>query len=270
MKEKIGYIDLASSLNLKPDDVLFIGADLTRLAYASAKNRVPFDVNKFIDSFLEQLPNGTLVIPTYTDDFHLGMTFDVRKSKPNIGALAVAAFKRKDAYRTVDPFHSMAVWGKHIPLFESIVDNSTFGTNSAFGLLHQLKAKMLMIDVSLNQNFTFVHYCEEQAKVSWRKNVNHHIHIINHFGVESEVDCIFYTRKMGYINSLDPLETVFEREKIMNITEIFNIPLRMIDLPMAYTSIILDINENNGRNIHQFSIYEWVRILSKRILFSRK
>jgi aminoglycoside 3-N-acetyltransferase len=266
MKEEIDYLQIASYIGLKDDDVLFVGADLSRLAMRVAKKGERFDVNKFIDSFLEKLPNGTLIIPTYTDNLKSGMTFDVRKSKPNIGSLAVAAFKRKDAYRTTDPFHSMAVWGKHVPLFESITDKSTFGKKSAFGLLHQLKAKMLMIDVSLNQNFTFVHYCEESAKVPWRKFVTHIINIINYQGIEHTDLFEFYTRKMGFINALNPLEYAFEQEKIIKTIDFQGISLKLISLSYAYDKILQDIHDNHGRKIHKFCPFELIKNIVKKII----
>ena len=67
-------------------------------------------------------------------------------------------------------------------MFDSITDHHTFGKDSAFGLLHQLKAKMLMIDVSFDKSFTFVHYCEEQAQAPWRKQVKHRLKIADKNG----------------------------------------------------------------------------------------
>jgi aminoglycoside 3-N-acetyltransferase len=230
------------------------------------KKGVAFDVNKFIDSFLSCLSQGTLVIPTFTDHLFDGMTFDRSKSKPNIGSLAVAAYKRDDALRTSDPFHSVAVWGKHAALFDSITDHHTFGKGSAFGLLHQLKAKMLMIDVSFDKSFTFVHYCEEQAQVPWRKQVKHRLEIVDKHGQEQWDYFWFYSRRAGYINTFKPLETIFAEENISRTYEFNNIPIKIIDLYTAYDRILLDINENKGRNLHQFSFYEWLRVVAKKIL----
>lgn len=262
----IGYLQIPASLDLKPDDVLFIGADLSRLAMVCAKEGHRFEVNRFIDAFLDQLPDGTLVIPTYTDDFHDGMTFDVRKSKPNIGALAVAAFKRKEAYRTLDPFHSVAVWGKHVPQFAAITDHHTFGKHAAFGLLHQLNAKMLMIDVTMNQNFTFVHYCEEQADVSWRRLKRHRINVVDHQGVSAVGDYWFFTRKKGYVNALDPLEKLFKDEQLLTEYRFRAISLNIICFSVAYSGILQDIVKNKGKKIHKFSGYEWFRVIGKKLL----
>ena len=266
IEENIGYLDIASYLDLMPEDVLFIGADLTRLAMFCMKHGEPFDVNKFIDSFLIRLPQGTLVIPTYTDHLFDGMTFDRSKTKPNIGSLATAAFKRGDALRTSDPFHSVAVWGKHAGLFNSITDHHTFGKDSAFGLLHQLKAKMLRIDVSFDKSFTFVHYCEEQAQVSWRKQVKHRLKIVDKNGQEQWDYFWFYTRRPGYINRLKPLETIFDEENICRTYEFNNIAIKMIDLYTAYNRILCDIKENNGRSLHAFKAQEWLRVTAKKII----
>lgn len=261
----VGYLNIAASLNLKPDDVLFIGSDLTRLAMSCVKQGETFDVNKFIDSFLTQLPQGTLVIPTYTDHLTNGATFNRQKSRPNIGALPVAAFKRKDAIRTSDPFHSMAVWGKHATLFESITERHTFGKDSAFGVLHLLKAKMLMIDVSFDRSFTFVHYCEEQAQVRWRKMVKHRLKIIDGIGEGQWMDFWFYSRKAGFVNSFAPLESVFEEEKLTQIFLFNDIPMKLLDLSRAYDRILQDIYSNQGANIHKFSICQWFMAKGRKI-----
>jgi len=265
----MNYLSIASNIGLCEDDVLFIGGDLTQLALQSAKQKDFFKVSAFIDSFLTQLPNGTLIIPTYTDHLSSGMTFDVQATKPNIGALANAAFKRKDAYRTTDPFHSMAIWGKHVSDFKAISDNHTFGKKSAFGLLHQLNAKMLMIDVTLNQNFTFLHYCEEQAQVPWRKLVKQKINIVNNQRI-IPTDFWFFKRKAGFINALDPLEKIFNDEKIIQTVQINGISLKILDLSTAYNRIIEDIQNNKGKSFHKFTMYEWVRILYHKFLYTNK
>lgn len=265
-KGDTGYLDIASSLGLKADDVIFIASDLTRLAFNCMEKGETFDVDAFIDSFIAQVPEGSVVIPTFTDNLTHGMTFDLRKSKPNIGALPNAAFKRKEAYRTLDPFHSMAVWGKHVPLFMASTENSTFGSQSGFGLLYQLNAKMILVDVTIKQAFTFVHYCEEYERAPWRRFVNHQIHIVDHQGGESMQEFRFYTRKPGVINAFYPLEAIFLKEGILQIIDFDDIPVEIIDLSKAFDRILQDINTNKGRNLHQFSFYEWMRVVAKKIL----
>lgn len=266
MKQKIGYLKIASSLGLKEDDVVFIASDLTRLAFNCMENGESFDGDAFIDSFLTQLPHGSLVIPTYTDDYYDGMTYDVYKSKPTIGALPTVAFNREDGYRTMDPFHSMKIWGKHISLFKSSTENSTFGLNSGFGLLHQLNAKMLLIDVTIKQAFTFVHYTEESMHVPWRELRKHRITTVDCNGDINEDEFLFFTRKKGIINWFFPLQDIFIREGIMEIKTIDEIPIGVVDLPRAHDCMIKDIQENKGRNTHKFSTLEWLRLTSKQVL----
>ncbi len=266
MENKIGYLDIASSLGLIGDEVLFVSADLTRLALLCAKDKIPFNAQLFIQSFIDQLPNGTLVIPTYTDNLVGGMLFDVKKSKPNIGALAVAAFKNKTAFRTSDPFHSMAVWGVHVPLFQSITDKHTFGADSAFALLHQLKAKMVMIDLTLNQNFTFLHYCEEFANVSWRKLVKHKIKVVTDNGGFVEDDFWFFTRIAGFTNALNPLEKILLDEKLITKYEIGGVSVKMLEFSPVFDRIVMDITQNKGRSFSQFTLYEWLRAMKNKFI----
>ena len=51
-KGDTGYLDIASSLGLKADDVIFIASDLTRLAFNCMEKGETFDVDAFIDSFI--------------------------------------------------------------------------------------------------------------------------------------------------------------------------------------------------------------------------
>jgi len=263
--EEISYVKIAENLNLNPTDTLLIGADLTRLALYCKKNGEKFNISNFIDSFQTILSNGTLVIPTYTDNLKDGDTFNTKTSKPNIGALAMAAFKKENSFRTSDPFHSFAVFGKLKNEFAAINDKSTFGENSAFALLKNNNAKMLMIDIPFNKNFTFVHYCEESTKVSWRKYKKYNITTVNYNNEIDKSEHQFYTRKIGYINHLDPLETIFEKENITTTYLLKSIPLKIFSLSAAYDRIVSDIKFNKGKNIHKFSFYELIRVIGKKI-----
>ncbi len=265
MGNQFEYLTLASSLHLKGDEVIFLSADLTRLAMLCAKNKVQFKADEFIQSFMHQLPSGTLVIPTYTDNLTDGMTFDVLKSKPNIGAIAVRAFQHSSFFRTSDPFHSMAVWGKHLQPFKEITDNHTFGKNSAFGVLHQLNAKMVMIDLTLNQNFTFLHYCEESANVFWRKLVKHKMNIVNEEGAMIEKEFWFYTRKLGYQNALDPLEKILTHEGYITSFDWKGVSIKTLDFSPVFDRILMDIKNNKGRSFRRFSVYEFFKAILKKI-----
>ena len=266
IKNDIPFLKIAENLELKRTDHLLMAADLYRLSNFFRKQKERFDVSAFIDSFITYLDKGSLIIPTFTDNLKNGDTFDVSSSKPNIGALAVAAFKKNNGCRTIEPFHSFKAFGALEADFKSINNKSTFGPDSAFALLKKNKAKMLLIDVKYNNSFTFVHYCEEASKAPWRKYVKHNMNIINYDGVCRQQEHFFFTRKRGYLNHLDPLEIIFEKEKISTKFLMNSITFEIIDLEKAYSRIVEDIKNNKGKSLHKFSLHEFAKLTVKSII----
>ena len=229
----IDYINIAKELSLKENDVLLIASDVMRLALHEAVSGKRFDTKSFIQSFQEQLPEGTLLFHAFNDNLVSGDTFDYKKSKPNTGSLSVAAWKDPDFVRTHDPFHSFMVWGVASLYLKQIDDPSTFGNNSVFAWLHQNNAKMLIIDLPLSKSFTFVHYCEEQLKVTYRKHIKHLINYIDENRVESIKERLFFTRKSGYCNYLDDLETRLIDNDIIRVFYFNNTTIMLVDLSQA-------------------------------------
>lgn len=110
--DKMGYLDLASKLDLRSDDLLFIASDIKQLALDCKATGTHFDTNAFIASFQEVLSSGTIIIPAYTDYLKDGGVFDHAKAKPSTGALSNRVMRMKDFVRSNDPLHSVLVWGQ--------------------------------------------------------------------------------------------------------------------------------------------------------------
>ncbi len=260
------YLDIPKYLNLNQEDNLIIAASLSKLSKFCKQNNQIFNIDKLINSFIEVLNKGSLIIPTFTDSLKNGDTFDVKNTKPTIGALAVETFYNNKFYRTIDPFHSFAVWGKLTDDFKKLNNKSTFGHDSAFDIIKKNNCKMLIIDVDYNNSFTFIHYCEELAKVRWRYFKKFKINIINQNN-DSYIDNFqFFTRKIGYINYFSPLEKIFYNENIAKIYNFQNIKFQLIDINKAFNRIMFDIENNKGKNIHRFSYIEFLKQVIKKII----
>ncbi|MDR0794587.1 MAG: AAC(3) family N-acetyltransferase [Tannerella sp.] len=255
----IDYLNIAKQLSLQSNDVLLIAGDVTSLALHEAALGKKFNANAFIQSFKEQLSTGTLLFHAFTDTLTSGDTFDYQKSKPNTGALSVAAWKDPSFRRTSDPFHSFMVWGKESAAFKEKDDPSTFGGHSVFARLHQHKAKMLIIDLPLVKSFTFVHYCEEQLKVPYRTHIKHLITYIDEAAVVTIHERFFFTRKSGYSNYLDELEKRLIEHGIIQTFSFNDAGFMLVDLPQVYHFIASHLYPHGNLKLFTFSIKDWLK-----------
>ena len=255
----IDYENIAKELSLKGNDTLLIAGDVTSLAWHEVSLGKRFDAKAFIHSFQEQLPSGTLLFHAFNDNLVSGDTFDYKKSKPNTGALSIAAWKDPSFIRTHDPFHSFMVWGDASATLKQRDDASTFGNNSIFAWLHHNNAKMLIIDLPLVKSFTFVHYCEEQLNVTYRKHVKHRIRYIDENGVESVKERLFFTRKSGYSNYLDDLETRLIEEGIIRTYDFNTATCMLVDLPQSYHFIVNNISPIHNLVLYKFDSKTWLK-----------
>ena len=262
----IDYINIAKELPLNENDVLLIAGDVTRLALHEVSVGKKFVANTFIQSVKDRLPSGTLLFHAFNDNLVSGDTFNYTKSKPNTGALAVAAWKDPGFVRTRDPFHSFMVWGAAAAELKQLDDPSTFGKHSVFAWMHHHKAKMLIIDLPLVRSFTFVHYCEEQINVGYRKHVAHKINYIDEHGNAAVKKRLFFTRKSGYSNYLDDLEKKLIENGITQTCSFNDVPFMLVDLPQAYNFILNNIYPLNDLVLYQFSYKDWVKDTLRKIL----
>ncbi len=251
------------SLQLKENDTVFFAANLGRMAKKIKMKGEQFSVDLFIETFQKALPQGTVVVPAYTDHLRDGDTFDREKSKPTTGAISNKVQRRKDFKRTSDPLHSVFVWGEKADEILALNDESTFGMQSVFGYLHRENAKMIIIDEHFQNSFTFVHYVEEQCKVNYRKYYQHTIQVILN-GVSSWRNVQFYTRKIGVINDAHDLQQVLLKNKTVTLINFEDIEVQVMNLKETYQAIANYLSE--GNRVCHFSWYSWLRSVVKTIL----
>jgi len=260
------YQEIADKLGLKSNDTLVIASDISQLVYTSLKHKEKFNGDLMIDSFKRVLNNGTLLFPAFIDDFKSGETFDKLKRAPEMGALSKIAFERKDFVRSNDPLHSFLVSGKNADKIVKITSDSTFGKDSIFAYLKDVKAKMLLIDVDLDHSFTFAHFVEEDQMVSYRKFVELAYKAINAESTSEDKVLKVYSKKKGIVNVLNKLEPIFIEKGAMEKIELNKSIFRLIDLGQAYTIICEDINFNRGKNLHAFEMKNYMKSTVKSIL----
>jgi aminoglycoside 3-N-acetyltransferase len=260
---KYSYLDFPAFLELKENDTVFFAADLSQMAKDAKANGELFSVNLFIEAFQKRLKNGTIIIPAYTDHLWNGDTFDYDTSKPTTGAISNKTQRRKDFIRSKDPLHSVFVWGKHQKEIVDLDGNSTFGEKSIFAFAHQVNAKMIIIDLHLQQSFTFIHYVEEQMKVRHRKPYLLKFNYIKN-GVCSLKEHIFYTRRPGVISYYYDLQKKFIENNISKIIRFGNTEIQVIELKSAYEASKNHIEQ--GGKIYYFSLFAYLKYIAKAFL----
>ena len=164
------YLDMVRQLDIKPGSLVWVAADVTRLALAGRRLEVGFSIDHLIDCFKQVLgKGGTLVIPSFNFNLKNNDQYFPQKTLPITGALAVAALKRPEFIRTKNPLHSFLVWGEYAEELASLDNCSSFSEDSPFAFMKEHEGKMLLVDTSISAAFTFVHHVEEMEKVGYRR-----------------------------------------------------------------------------------------------------
>lgn len=120
-------------------------------------------------------PSGNLMFPTltYKTVNKSNPYFSVKETSSCVGILPETFRKMDGIIRSLNPIHSVAVWGKNKNELTKyhLLDDITLGKNSPFYKMLELDAKILMIGCGLKPN-TFMHLVENLCNVSYRKEVD--------------------------------------------------------------------------------------------------
>jgi aminoglycoside 3-N-acetyltransferase len=112
--------------------------------------------------------DATIVMPSFSFDFSETEKWHRDTTKSKMGALTEYFRKLQNVYRTIHPFHSVCVIGKHQTLFKKCNNLSSFGPGSPFELLMDLDALNLAIGTEYVGGSTFLHHVEEISQVPYR------------------------------------------------------------------------------------------------------
>ncbi len=210
--------------------------------------------NIIISKIIEKLGDtGTLLIQTFDWGFCNKKKFDILNSKSKTSFLGNIAIKRDDFIRTKHPIYSFAVTGRYKHELANLNNNGAFDINSPFHFIYKKKAKMLIIDISIQKSFTFAHHVEEMKKVSYRYHKNFTSTYIDNQGIESIRTYEMYVRDIdnNVLPYLEPLENIFLENGVMEKFNIDELVIRKVDLFKAYEVIEKDIKYNNAKSLHK-------------------
>ena len=262
----IPYLKLADHLDIQGGDILIIASDLTRLAFQAKRNEGGFDMDAFIDSFINKLgEEGTLVLPAYNFMLRSGSIFDPSITIPATGAMPIAAFRRKDFIRTRHPLHSFLVSGHRAGDLQSLGNRSSFSGDSPFAKFCEWNAKMLFIGTNVAQAFTYVHHVEETEQVRYRKYTRLRIRYHREGGFFAVEEILFFRKRWGWTMNLRQLQDILLKE-IMESRIINKIKCSMLQIRKADGIIRGDITGNKARNIAHFEGKLYLRDMIKHFL----
>jgi aminoglycoside 3-N-acetyltransferase len=120
-----------------------------------------------IEALMEALtPEGTLLMPTFNHDvpFRPGASgpgyFDPTQTPTSNGVIPDTFWRMPGVYRSLDPTHPYAAWGKHARRYTEFHHRTlTMGPESPLGLLHADDGYGLLLGVGYGSN-TFHHVVE--------------------------------------------------------------------------------------------------------------
>lgn len=260
LKEKLKHI------GIRKGDIIYIASDGTLLINEARKKYGIKNLEerntflwKFIDTLQDIVGNdGTLLFPVFTWKFCKGEIFDIRKTKGEVGILSNWILdNRKDFVRTKHPIYSFMVWGKDAKYLQNLNNIDAWGKDdSPFAYLHRKHAKMMLLNVSLQRGFTFMHYVERCLNVPYRYNKLFIGKYVDENGIESIRKYSMYVRDLN-ITSQEYLPDEFlEKFGIVSSCSVNEQKIKVFDLAESYDIVKNDYLNNAGNMCYKFKNYE--------------
>lgn len=167
--ERIGSTDIAQKVRetgAQDGDTLFVHSDLTAFGkLAPGVNRDTL-CRAIIDALEMAVPQGTIVMPTFTYAFCKSGLYDIDMSKSEVGLLTEYFRKLPKTLRSPHPIFSVAASGTYAKTLTD-VDMDSFGKNSIFGKIHERNALILFLGASF-ERATYAHYIEQMHGIPYR------------------------------------------------------------------------------------------------------
>ncbi|EMD8985944.1 AAC(3) family N-acetyltransferase [Pseudomonas aeruginosa] len=203
------------SAGLRAGDTVLVHSSVSRTLRRIASMGERPDPSIIVQSLLDAVgDSGTVVFPLFNFEFTQGVPFDIRESKSAMGAITESARVWPGAVRTGHPIYSFAAIGNNSSLFSGVENFSGYGSDSPFAILHELKAKIAVIDLPDQNSMTFYHYVEESKSVPYRYHKKFTGKYIDKEGVSSEKTFGLFVRDIerGVRTAVDPMgEILWEK-----------------------------------------------------------
>ncbi|MFQ6342942.1 AAC(3) family N-acetyltransferase [Campylobacter sp. VTCC 70190] len=241
------------TLDMRENELLLFTGNLMQLMQKLQAYNL--NLKESLNSLLDTLNRGvgTLVLQTFNWDFCKGRDYDILHSKSQTGALGNIALKRADFKRTKHPIYSFAVSGKAQAKLCSLENKGAFDSLSPFAFMYENDAFMVIVDLPLQDSFTFVHFVEQNFNVSYRHNKSFSANYTDEKGKKEKRTYDMFVRNEGVLTDVNPLERILKNSGAMRVSFCENICIKKISLRAAYELIALDITQNKAQSLHKFS-----------------
>jgi aminoglycoside 3-N-acetyltransferase len=154
---------------IQEGDTVLIHSSLTKTLRDLRNRGIETSAELILDSFLDAVgSSGTLLLPLFNFSFTKGVSFDIRGTPSQMGALTEAARRRPGAVRTGHPIYSFAAIGAKAGRFNGVDNFSGYGSDSPFAILRELDGKIAILDLPDQRSMTFYHHVEEMHNVPYR------------------------------------------------------------------------------------------------------
>lgn len=236
-----------------PGDIILVHSKLNRTLRRVVAMGGPADPKLVVQSLLEAVgSSGTLMLPLFNFDFTKGVTFDIRKTPSQMGALTEAGRRWPGAVRTGHPIYSFAVIGNRANAFRGLKNFSGYGEDSPFGVLHRLDGKIAVIDLPDQNSMTFYHYVEECMMAPYRFHKTFTGAYIGEDGVESTQSFGLFVRDLqqGVVTLVDPMgEVLWERGLYSGVRPGTGSGLRVISATRMFEEVASVLREGRAKGL---------------------
>lgn len=204
-------------LGIKEGDSLCVHSELFGFGKAMASKNELLDI--ILQSFLQVLgQNGTLIMPTFTYSFCKKQAYDKNLSKSTMGVLSEYFRKQKGVKRNDDPIFSFAVFGAKQDEFLR-QSTSCFGENSVYDMLYKNEGKILLFGC-YEAGYTFTHYVEERALISYRFFKKFSGELIDERGQTHQKSIEYFVRRLELKLNLDARKQINFLKQSHNFKEL--------------------------------------------------
>ena len=138
------------SMGIRKGDVLFVHSSLSSIGLVEG------GADTVVEALIESVgKEGLIIVPTLSWSF-LGnyFAFNPKKTPSRVGEITNALLKRKDAFRSEHPTHSIGAVGKGAEELVKGHTGSTFAKDSPYGKYVRLNAKIIFIGTGIGCNTT--------------------------------------------------------------------------------------------------------------------
>lgn len=238
---------------IKEGDIVLIHSDTKRTLRRYLLKSQVISPQIILESFLDTVGSGgTLLLPLFNFNFANGITFDIRNTVSQMGALTEAGRRHLAAVRTGHPIYSFAAIGKDSDRFKNVNNFSGYGKDSPFAILHELGGKIAVLDLSEQLSMTFYHYIEEMRNVSYRYHKTFSGGYIDIDGLKEFRTYGLFVRdlKKGVLTNVNPIGELLWQQGLYTGCRPNQGPgLRVVSANSVYDFVSKAIDSNKARGL---------------------